>query len=182
VDESLHEPRYKAAELNSGTLQHCEILAYNGKVALIEITKGRQGGMANPFARCESQKSVNAQIRSWCPYVGTTAMRATGTTFAVMKAIGHASVLSLAPYQTPGDRFIHHRDESTQRRGYSAVARCIGTGTLKAHYLSPDCINTGPGFDPYSIHHSLNPTSLSHKMDCGTVASGYHRQRLLTEK
>jgi integrase len=30
---------------------------------------------------------------------GTTAMRATGNTFAVMKAMGHASVLSMAPYQ-----------------------------------------------------------------------------------
>jgi hypothetical protein len=36
VDESPHEPGYKAAELNSGALQHCEILPHNGKIALIE--------------------------------------------------------------------------------------------------------------------------------------------------
>jgi integrase len=30
---------------------------------------------------------------------GTTALRETGNTFAVMKAMGHASVLSMEPYQ-----------------------------------------------------------------------------------
>ena len=45
--ESPHEPGHKAAELNSGTLQYCEVLAYNGKIALVKIAKWRQGRAAN---------------------------------------------------------------------------------------------------------------------------------------
>ena len=44
------QPRHKAAELNSSALQHSEILADYSKVALIEIAKWRQGGVADHFA------------------------------------------------------------------------------------------------------------------------------------
>jgi hypothetical protein len=39
VDESPHEPGHKSAELNSSALPHCEILANNGKTALIKRAK-----------------------------------------------------------------------------------------------------------------------------------------------
>ena len=50
VDEGPHEPGHKAAKLNSGALQHREIRAHNGKIALIEITKWWQRRMADHLA------------------------------------------------------------------------------------------------------------------------------------
>ena len=50
VDERPHEPGHKSTDLNSGALQHCEILANNGKVAFIEVTKWWRGRMANHLA------------------------------------------------------------------------------------------------------------------------------------
>jgi hypothetical protein len=38
------DPDHKAAEFSAGALQHCEILADNGKAALIEIATCGNGG------------------------------------------------------------------------------------------------------------------------------------------
>ncbi len=62
---------------------------------------GHLNSIASSFKSACVRGSLDPKL---VPYLarhtfGTTAMRATGNTFAVMKAMGHASVLSMAPYQ-----------------------------------------------------------------------------------
>jgi hypothetical protein len=63
VDESPHQPGPKPAELHSSTLQHREILANNGKIALIEITKWWRRRMAHHFAE-DGQGCILALLHS----------------------------------------------------------------------------------------------------------------------
>ena len=62
---------------------------------------GHLNSIRNSFKDACIRGSLDSKL---VPYLarhafGTTAMRETGNTFAVMKAMGHASVLSMEPYQ-----------------------------------------------------------------------------------
>ena len=67
--------------------------------------QGQQAGHLNSIANSFKAACIRGGLDpKLVPYLsrhtfGTTAMRETGNTFAVMKAMGHASVLSMAPYQ-----------------------------------------------------------------------------------
>jgi hypothetical protein len=58
----------KDAELNSGTLQHCELLAHDGKIDLIKIAKWRRGWLANHLAG-DGLGCVLALLQHRCVYL-----------------------------------------------------------------------------------------------------------------
>ena len=90
---------------------------------------GHLNSITHSFQAACNRGGLNPKL---VPYLsrhtfGTTALRETGNTFAVMQAMGHASVLSMEPYQ---HQQIDQLTAVMNRRNEAAAAAAAATKTV----------------------------------------------------